>query len=103
MSQATRTTDHDEVRRWAEERGGRPARVRDTGDESGGKGKKGKGGPGILRLDFGEPDEGLEEISWDEFFEAFEENELALLHQDKTADGKQSRFNKLVHRSGDED
>src|SRR4051812_46706319 len=99
MSTATTTTDHDEIRRWAEERGGRPARVKDTG---GGKGGKGKGGPGILRLDFGEPDESLEEISWEEFFQAFEENELALLHQDKTADGKPSRFNKLVHRGGEE-
>lgn len=90
MSEATTTTNHDEIRRWAEQRGGRPARVRDSG---------GKGGPGILRLDFGEPDDSLEEISWDDFFQAFEDNELALLHQDKTSDGKQSRFNKLVHRN----
>jgi hypothetical protein len=90
MSKAKVTTDHEEIRRWAEERGGRPSRVRDTG---------GKGGPGILRIDFNEPDESLEEISWDEFFEAFDDNELALLHQDKTEDGKPSRFNKLIHRS----
>lgn len=93
MSEANTTTDHDAIRRWAEERGGRPARVRASG------GKGGKGGPGILRLDFGEPEESLEEISWDEFFQAFEENELALLHQDRTSDGRQSRFNKLVHRN----
>ncbi len=94
MAEAKKTTDHDEIRKWAEERGGRPTRVRRKGreDEEG----------GILRLDFGEKDEALEEIEWDEFFEVFEESGLALLHQDKTADGKQSRFNKLVRRT-DED
>ncbi|WP_293855766.1 hypothetical protein [uncultured Alsobacter sp.] len=95
MSEATTTTDHDEIRRWTEARGGRPSRVRGSAD----KGGAGKNGPGILRLDFGEPDDSLEEISWDDFFEIFEASELALLHQDKTSDGKQSRFNKLVHRN----
>ena len=44
------TTDHDEIRRWVEERGGRPARVTDTGSD---------GDPGILRIDF--PGRGDEE------------------------------------------
>lgn len=87
MSEATTTTDHDEIRKWAESRGGRPSAVR-----TGGKG-------GILRLDFGEPEENLKEIAWDEFFQIFEESDLAFLHQDKTADGKPSRFNKFVSRS----
>lgn len=85
MSQSSSTTDHTAIRRWVEERGGRPARVKATG-----KGDD----PGILRLDFGEPEDALEAISWEEFFEKFEENELALLHSE---DGK-SRFNKLIHR-----
>jgi hypothetical protein len=55
--------------------------------------------PGVLRLDFGEPDASLEPISWDEFFEKFEENKLALLYQDETASGSPSRFSKLVHRN----
>jgi hypothetical protein len=84
------TTDHATIRRWAEQRGGRPARVRGTGDDE---------DPGLLRLDFGEEDESLEEISWDEFFDKFEENELALLYQDKTESGGASRFNKLVDRN----
>ena len=87
MSQAKTTTDHDEIRRWAEERKGRPSVVR-----------TGKGQGGILRFDFGEKDEKLEEISWDEFFKIFDENNIALLHQDKTADGKTSRFFKFVER-----
>jgi hypothetical protein len=87
MSAASKTTDHDEIRAWAEERGGRPSVVH-TG--------KGKGG--VLRFDFGEDDEKLEEIPWEEFFQIFEENELALLHQDETASGKTSRFAKFVNR-----
>ena len=89
MAESKTTTNHDEIRRWVEARGGRPAAVRDTG---------GNGDPGILRIDFGDQDEGLEEISWDEFFQAFDENDLAFLHQDETEDGSQSRFNKLVSR-----
>jgi hypothetical protein len=89
MSQAKKITDHDEIRTWAEERGGRPARVADTA---------GKGGGGVLRFDFGEKDDRLEEISWEEFFEIFDDNELALLEQEETKDGKQSRFSKFVNR-----
>lgn len=89
MAEAKTTTDHKTIRQWAEERGGRPARVKDTG---------GKGDPGILRLDFGDPDPSLEEISWDEFFEKFEENGLAFLYQEETASGQESRFSKLVDR-----
>jgi hypothetical protein len=81
------TTDHDAIRKWAEARGGRPARVTGTGDEG-----------GILRIDFREPDEGLEEIDWDTFFAVFEDRRLAFLHQDETADGETSRFNKFVSR-----
>ena len=89
MAEAKTTTDHDEIRSWVEERGGRPAAVRETG---------GNGDAGILRIDFGDQDEGLDEISWDEFFETFDENNLAFLHQDTTEDGSQSRFNKFVSR-----
>jgi hypothetical protein len=89
MSQATAITDHDEIRRWAEERGGRPSRVRATA---------GKGGDGVLRFDFGETDEALEEISWDEFFRVFDENGLALLEQEETSSGKKSRFAKFINR-----
>jgi hypothetical protein len=84
---STTTTDHDAIRAWAEARGGRPARVEDTGANG-----------GILRIDFREPDEGLEEIDWDTFFEIFEDRKLAFLHQDRTADGGTSRFNKFVSR-----
>jgi hypothetical protein len=82
MAQATATTDHDEIRRWVEERGGRPARV---------------AGTNILRIDFPDADdreENLEEISWDEWLRTFDESDVAFLHQDEP----DSRFNKLVSR-----
>lgn len=86
MSSSNTTTNHDEIRKWVEARGGHPAKVPTKGDG------------GILRIDFGEPEDSLEEIDWDEFFRIFDENELAFLYQDKTQDGGKSRFNKLVAR-----
>jgi hypothetical protein len=85
------TTDHDEIRTWAEERGAKPAAVKSTGGDD---------DVGIIRLDFpGYSGEGrLEEISWEEFFEKFEEAELALVVQDETSEGERSNFNKLVRR-----
>jgi len=95
MSEGKTTTDHDEIRRWAEERGGVPSTV--TGTERGGK--KGTEHAGILRLDFEPHDEGLEEISWDEFFEKFDKEKLAFLYQEETAGGDISRFHKFINRS----
>lgn len=96
MSSARRTRDHDAIRKWTEERKGRPSIVRATGDN----GRKG----GLLRIDFGDKDAALEEIDWDEFFAIFDDNELEFLHQDKTAEGKPSRFSKFVAAgSGDDD
>jgi hypothetical protein len=89
MASSKTTTNHDEIRRWAEERGGRPAHVKSTGSN---------GDPGILRIDFQDPDDDLEEISWDDWFKAFDENDLAFLYQDSKQDGEQSTFNKLVSR-----
>lgn len=86
MTEAQTTTDHEAIRRWAEAREGHPAKV-----ATGGRG-------GILRIDFGAPEETLEEISWEEFFEVFDANDLAFLYQDKTSDGGTSRFNKFIER-----
>jgi hypothetical protein len=91
MAESNTTTDHDEIRRWVEERGGQPARVRETGSD---------GDPGILRIDFpgrGD-DERLEPMDCDDWFEAFEDNDLAFLYREKTKEGDTSRFSKLVSR-----
>jgi hypothetical protein len=88
MSQARTITDHAEIKRWVEERNGRPARVRATAGDGG----------GILRIDFREPDQGLEPIGWDEFFDIFDRNHLALLEQGETTGGRTSRFARFVNR-----
>lgn len=88
MSQAKTITD-DEIRSWAEERGARPARVKSTA---------GKGGGGVLRFDFQEPDEAFETISWDKLFEIFDDNDLGLLERGETKSGEPSRFFKFVNR-----
>ena len=93
MGAAKRTTDHREIQRWVEERGGFPARVVATGDS---------GDPGLLRVDFPgfSGQDSLERISWEEWFEKFEDSQLAFLHQDHGEGGELSRFNKLVSREG---
>src|SRR5688572_18494221 len=91
MSSSKQTTDHQRIRRWAEARDGKPARVRSTGNDD---------DPGLLRIDFpegSEDEEELEEITWDEFFEKFDEKGLVFVYQEKTAAGEKSRFNKFVN------
>jgi hypothetical protein len=87
-------TDHDEIRRWAEERGGKPTAVKGT--------SRGKRDVGMIRIDFpGYSGEGkLEPIDWEQWFEKFDESNLALIVQEKTANGEISHFNKLVAREG---
>jgi comEA protein len=91
MASGKATIDHEYIKQWVEQRGGKPAHV---------KGRGGPDDPGILRIDFpGFSGEGsLEEISWDQWFEGFEANNLAFICQEQTADGQESRFNKLVSR-----
>ena len=71
MAESKSTTDHNEIRRWAESNGGRPARV--AGSEA------------ALRIDFpGEDDgENLEAISWEEFFATFEQENLVFLYEQR--------------------
>lgn len=92
MAQAKRTTDHDFIRKWAEERGAKPTAVKGTGGDQ---------DPGIIRLDFpGYSGEGkLEPISWDDWFAKFDESDLELIYQEQTAEGEPSNFNKLVKRA----
>lgn len=92
MASETRTTtDHDEIRRWAEEHDGRPVHVRSSGSGD---------DVGVLRIDFpgGAGDDRFEELDWDEWFQKFDESNLALLYQEHKADGSDSTFNKLVDR-----
>lgn len=85
------TTEHEEIKRWVEERGGGPAIVKTApGGES-----------GLLRVDFpGSGAGAFEHISWEEFFRIFEGNKLAFLYQEETKEGGVSRFFKFVRREG---
>ena len=84
---AETTTDHDTIRKWAESKGGKPAAVKRThsGEDV-----------GIIRIMF--PDapnsehDALTEITWDEFFDEFEDRKLALLYEED------SMFSKIVGR-----
>lgn len=84
---AETTTDHDTIRKWATSKKGKPAAVDRTHKD---------GDVGIIRIVF--PDnprsehDALVEISWDEFFDEFEERQLALLYD---PDGL---FSKIVGR-----
>jgi len=84
-------TDHDEIRSWAEERDARPSAVQRTHTDD---------SVGIIRLDFPgySGENSLEEIEWDEWFDKFDDNNLALIVQDQTAGGEKSNFNKIVSR-----
>ncbi len=77
----------------AEDRGGHPATVSDT---------KGSKGAGLLRIDF--PDysgeETLERISWDDFFDKFDRENIDFLYQEESGEGDTSRFCKFV-RAGE--
>ncbi|MBX3190069.1 MAG: hypothetical protein KF819_23790 [Labilithrix sp.] len=80
------TVDHDEIRSWVESHGGYPARVKGTGR---------LGDAGILRIDHpaSRGTEALERVRWDEWFDTFEENDLAFVYADP-----RSRLSKLVAR-----
>jgi hypothetical protein len=54
----------------------------------------------MIRLDFPgySGEQSLETIEWHQWFEKFDDNNLALLVQEQTARGERSNFNKLVKR-----
>jgi hemerythrin superfamily protein len=85
------TTDHEEIKRWVEGRGGCPAHVKRTA---------GKTDVGVLRVDFPgySGEETLECITWEQWFDKFDREGLAFIYQDRTRNRRVSRFNKLVSR-----
>lgn len=84
-------TDLKEIQQWAEKRQGKPAKVKGVG--------KGEG-DGLIRIDFPGYSGGdsLEEISWEEWYDIFQQNGLEFLYQEKTSEGEESRFFKLVNK-----
>ncbi|CAA9284796.1 MAG: hypothetical protein AVDCRST_MAG95-3559 [uncultured Adhaeribacter sp.] len=86
MSEAKKTTDRQEIEKWAAQHGGIPTIIKGTDD---GKGE------GVLRIHFpqkSKDNDSFEEISWDDFFKEFEDKKLAILLS------PDSNFSKLVKR-----
>lgn len=88
-SESNKTKDHDEIRKWVEQHDGKPASVKGTeeGDEA-----------GVLRIDFpgGAGTDKLEHISWDDWFDKFDDSGLTFLYQEHKASGEDSTFFKLI-------
>ena len=74
------TLDHKVIRRWAEERKGKPCR--------------------FLHIYF--PGFGARgsfaRVSWDSFFAEFEDKKLAFIYQERCSSGKPSSFYRLMRR-----
>lgn len=79
------TRSHDVIMRWAGERDAKPAAI--AGTEHGNR-------PGVLRFDFpgGASGGSLQQVTWDQWFETFDDRELVMLFQERMSDGKQSNF-----------
>jgi hypothetical protein len=90
------TKDLKEIRKWAEAREGKPVIV---------KGTESKEGGGVLRIDFPgySGEDKFEEVSWEDWYAIFKDRDLTFLYQDKTRDGKESRFFKLIREGEDEE
>lgn len=82
------TTDHEVIRRWAEARDGVPTTV---------DGSEHDGHAGVLRIDFlvNGREERLRDISWEEWFRAFDERRLNFIYQEERSDGRKSTFFRL--------
>lgn len=84
--------DHDLIRRWVEERDGYPATAV--------KGA-GKADAGILTIGFPHGSKNHRRITWELFFEKFEEKQLAMAGSDE-ADGCRAMFMKRSRMDEDE-
>jgi hemerythrin-like domain-containing protein len=83
------TTDHSEIRDWADRRGGRPAGVLDENSNE----------KGIILFEFPDnsPDQELKRKQWRSFFSYMDSQQLALLYKEQTEAGRLSEYYKLIH------
>lgn len=95
MTQTTRTIDHQEIKQWVEEHGGSPSVVEGTYDGF---------GSGILRIDWGTEEEALDQLSWEDFFRVFDDNDLAFVYDTSTEGGDSvtCRFEARTEDGGDD-
>lgn len=81
------TVDHDIIRSWAQRRNAQPM-VSRPGDR-----------PGPLMFVNGPPDASLTEMSWPEFFAAFDRGNLAFVYRDAAPDGALDDLHEFVSRA----
>lgn len=83
------TTDHETIREWIEQRGSIPAQVTEpAGDD-----------PGSLAvIPEGKMDDSVREVSWEKFFEIFEDEGLAFVYQTKRDNPDEQWFCKFDER-----
>ncbi len=87
--QSLATRNHEVIRQWADERQAVPTTVEST---------ERNGRAGVLRLDFpGYGGNELGELTWDEWFETFDERNLIFVFQEHKADGSVSNFFRLTN------
>lgn len=79
------TTDKDEIRAWIEEHNGVPVVLRDTEEDE-------EERPDMLRISFGTEAPDTEEMNWEEFFERFDNQNLALAYNGEVAEGTPPEF-----------
>lgn len=90
-SKTKSTTDTTKIKEWSQAREGKPSVVESTY-------KSDKAG-GLLRINFPDyQEDNLKEISWEEFFRIFKENNLQFQYQEETKDGSQSTFFKFENQ-----
>lgn len=81
------TTDHEVIRRWAKARQAVPATVAGTHHD---------GHLGVLQFDLpGYSGDRLVEVSWAEWFEAFDKRRLTFVYQERRSSGERSNFFQL--------
>jgi hypothetical protein len=75
--------DHDEIRTWIEEGNGNPGRMAETE---------------LLAVYFGQPEDDITAIEWEEFFEIFDRSNLAFMYEERSA-GDTSSFFEFIDRA----
>lgn len=86
--QTLRTRDHEDIKHWAQQRNAKPATVPGTEHDD---------HLGVLQFDFpGYGGKNLAEVSWDQWFDTFDQRNLEFVYQETTKDGRQSNFFRLT-------
>lgn len=85
------TTSLSVIKKWAEQRGGRPAWVKHTSKKEG----------SLLRIQFPETisEREVEIVPWDVWYEVFLNSKMEFQYQDRTLAGEKSYRFKLIDRT----